>query len=131
MQEVISRLSNENYSTQIDSGAHQILCDEPLEKGGKNKGMRPTDLLLSSLGSCTAITLRMYSERKQVDLGEIIVRCCLHPAKKDTLRQIEVYIRFGQSIEESLMQRMDKIAHACPIHKMLAPGCEIKVIFEN
>src|SRR5690349_8966509 len=82
------------YATTIEAGRHRLIADEPRGNGGADAGPDPYELLLSSLGACTAITLRMYADRKQwpmtaltVDLhfvrdahgGERIDRT-LHPA---------------------------------------------------
>ncbi len=59
-----------NYVHRISSGRHAVLADEPAALGGTDAGMAPFDLYLASLAACTAITLRMYAERKGWDLGE-------------------------------------------------------------
>jgi putative redox protein len=64
-----------NYAVAITAGHHQMNADEAPPLGGKDTGPAPFELLCSALGACTAITLRMYAERKawplrgvQVDL---------------------------------------------------------------
>jgi putative redox protein len=53
------------YAVRIDSGGHALRGDEPVGHGGGDSGPTPFGLLLSGLGACTAITLRMYAERKR------------------------------------------------------------------
>src|ERR1700736_2026281 len=60
-----------HYAVDIRAGKHKFVADEPPGGGGDDAGPSPFGLLLSSLGACTAITLRMYCERKQWALGEI------------------------------------------------------------
>jgi putative redox protein len=52
------------YGVHIDAGGHALRGDEPVDQGGADTGPAPFGLLLSGLGGCTAITLRMYAERK-------------------------------------------------------------------
>ena len=62
-----------HYETKIIAGNHLLTTDEPLDHGGQDKGPTAHQMLLSALGACTAITLRMYADRKQWDLQKIHV----------------------------------------------------------
>ncbi|MFA5968768.1 MAG: OsmC family protein [Sphingomonas sp.] len=56
--------SADNYRTELTAGRHALVADEPPSRGGVDAGAAPYELLLASLGACTAITLRMYADRK-------------------------------------------------------------------
>jgi hypothetical protein len=58
---------------ELRAGAHQMVADEPATNGGGDAGRSPFGLLLSGLAACTAITLRMYGERKGWALAAIEV----------------------------------------------------------
>ena len=63
------------YAQRITTtSGHEFASDEPERRGGTNTGPAPFDLMLGSLGACTAITLRMYADRKQWNLGAIDVK---------------------------------------------------------
>jgi putative redox protein len=64
MAEVLVSIGEESYTTTISYDDLEILADEPIELGGQNKGLAPSQLLLSSVGACKAITMRMYANRK-------------------------------------------------------------------
>lgn len=64
MHTVKASTTEENYQTLLTAGQHQIVADEPIDNGGKDTGFTPKELLASSLASCTAITLKMYADRK-------------------------------------------------------------------
>src|SRR3954469_12260887 len=64
----------ESYKTEIRTDTHKLIGDEPISSGGKDLGPGPGDFLRMSLASCTAITLRMYADRKRMDVKNIEVK---------------------------------------------------------
>lgn len=70
---VKASLGKTKYYTEVTAGENQIITDEPIDKGGQNKGFNPMEILATSLASCTAATLRMYIERKEWDVENISV----------------------------------------------------------
>jgi putative redox protein len=119
---VYATLSEQNYFTQITGNNHAFYVDEPESGGGKNKAPHPTAYLLASLASCTAITIRMYAQRKDWDVGQIQVS-----AKKVELltqegkrSKIVKQITFGnKDLTEVEIKRLVTIGEKCPISKML------------
>jgi uncharacterized OsmC-like protein len=71
------------FRTQIKAGAHTLIADEPIKAGGTDEGMSPYELLLSALGACTAMTLKMYIERKQLPITEVEVLLSFDRIHKD------------------------------------------------
>src|ERR1700744_6551327 len=66
-------INHDCYQTKVEAGTNSIIADEGTEAGGANKGMSPFELLASSLAACTCITLRMYIDKKEWDIGSIEV----------------------------------------------------------
>ena len=60
------------WRVELRAGAHHLVADEPAANGG-DAGPSPFGLLLSGLAACTAMTLRMYAERKGWTLAAIEV----------------------------------------------------------
>jgi putative redox protein len=71
----IARLEGKPFTHRIEIGGHVLTVDEPEEKGGRDQGPTPQELLAASLASCVAITIEMYAQRKGWDLGAIEVEC--------------------------------------------------------
>lgn len=109
------------YRTEVKADKHLVIADEPVEIGGKNMGINPNQLLLASLGTCTAMTLRMYADRKKWPVEKIKVYLTLDVVKRE-LQQTS-YIKRHISIEGDLTDeqkhRMLQIAEECPLHKIL------------
>lgn len=112
-----AQIKRVHYQTTIRSANHTIIADEPESLMGTDTGMNPYSLLLSSLGSCTAITLRMYIDRKQWPVDEVLVKLDLY--KTDTETLINRHITFTADITDEQQQRLLAIANSCPIHKIL------------
>jgi putative redox protein len=72
--EAVVRTGRTHYHTEVLVGRHRLISDEPEEAGGADTGPEPFGLLMSSLGACTTITLRMYADRKEWPLEEVGVR---------------------------------------------------------
>ena len=67
-------LTNRNYIAEAKMRNHYAVIDKPVGKGGDDNAPTPVEYLLTAVGGCVAITLRMYAERKEWDLGEITVK---------------------------------------------------------
>ncbi|TKC06035.1 OsmC family protein [Pedobacter frigoris] len=123
----ITELDRSQYKTKIYAGGHFIYADEPESIGGSDEGMNPGALLLASLGSCTAITIRMYADRKGYALDGIKISLAICDEKdmnKETVitRKIELLGTISTEERERLMQIADK----CPIHKILTNPIKIE-----
>ncbi|GAC1406497.1 MAG: OsmC family protein [Pyrinomonadaceae bacterium] len=108
-----------NYTTVIETASHIIKADEPSTLGGSDEGMTPGQLLLASLGACTAVTLKMYVNRKHWDVGRIRVELSLHTDKEQNITSIERHILFPSAVTSEQKQRLLQIANACPLHRIL------------
>lgn len=111
------------YTSAITLGGHQLLADEPVEQGGTGLGPNPYELLLSSLGSCTSITLRMYAQRKQIPLASIKVELTIQKGEQATYIQRSIRLTGDLSAEQR--ERLLTIANLCPVHKILTGTMEI------
>ncbi|WP_410220592.1 OsmC family protein [Pedobacter sp.] len=115
----IANIGQSTYKTQIFSEGHMIYADEPEDLGGTDEAMQPTALLLASLGSCTAITLRMYANRKQYDLQHIKVELAIDNSDP-ALTNITRKITFTGNLSSEEHTRLMQIAEKCPVHKILS-----------
>lgn len=112
-----AQIGRSQYQTIVTSAKHSLIADEPESTDGTDTGMSPFSLLLASLGSCTAITLRMYINRKMWLVDEITVAMELFNVADGIL--IERQLGFKGDLTEVQKQRLIEIADACPVHKIL------------
>ncbi len=116
-----ARTDGADFHVVLDDGAgHQWAADEPASLGGGDSGPTPDQLLLSALGACTAITLRMYAARKQWPLEGVDVELALDPdGKPATGTAIARHITLRGPLDAEQRERLLQVADACPVHKLL------------
>ena len=128
---VMATLGANNYYTEVVAGNNTIVSDEPLDKGGQDKGLKPTELLASSLACCTAATLKMYLDRKGWTIGKIHIIVNLSDQDNDKMTILSRKITFeGANFTEDQMKRIRHIADACPVHKILMGDVKIQTEFD-
>jgi uncharacterized OsmC-like protein/alpha-beta hydrolase superfamily lysophospholipase len=127
---------NVRFQQEILTGAHRFLADEPVKVGGSDSGPNPYDLLLAALGACTAITLRLYAERKALPLDRVTVRlrhdkihaadCETCESKEGMIDRIERGIVLDGALDAEQRARLLEIADKCPIHRTLTSEVDIR-----
>jgi putative redox protein len=118
VQTAVAEMGCEHYLTRLTARTHHLLADEPPEVGGSDAGPRPGDFIRMALASCTAITLRMYADRKSWPVEKIRVKVSNAPFDgKKTVFHTEIEIH--GPITEEQRERLLQIARLCPVHKML------------
>ena len=129
-------VSNENgLAQEIVSGKHRWRADEPAPFG-TDTGPSPYELLLAGLGACTSMTLRLYAQRKGIDLQRITVRirhsrihaedCMDCETKEGLLDRIDREIELSGNLDEAQKLRLLEIAERCPVHRTLNSEISIK-----
>lgn len=111
------------YQQDITVGTHRLLADEPVSVGGLDAGPAPYEYLLSALGACTAMTLRMYAEMKQLPLTRVSVALNHEKITVDGTRKIDRIdrrITLEGDLTPAQRQRLLEIANRCPVHRTLS-----------
>ena len=118
---------------EVETGKHRLVADELPAIGGTDAGPAPLQYLLTSLGACTAMTLRLYSERKKWPLQDVDVKLTLSKAPVDAAdpskgqaERIVREIRLSGPLDDEMRTRLMEVANKCPVHKMLSAGVKIE-----
>lgn len=125
----VSAELGEGLYTRITASGHTLAVDEPTEVGGTDKGPDPYAYLLSSLGSCTAMTLRMYADRKGWPLESVKVNlqhdrmyaedCANCETETGKVDRIEREIELKGDLSAEQREKLIEIADKCPVHRTL------------
>lgn len=121
---VTASIGRDHYRTELITNGHRLVADEPEEVGGKNLGPGPGEFLMVSLASCTAITLRMFADRKQWPLEKVTVEVTSERRSNTTIFIRHVYLE--GALDQEQRDRLLQVANACPVHKVLTNPIEIK-----
>jgi putative redox protein len=119
-----SSIGTVNYATAITTGHHKLTADEGPELGGKDAGPSPYDLLTSALAACTAITLRMYADRKQWPVTAVHVD--IHYVREGDEQHIDRVLAIEGNLDDEQKKRMADIAERTPVTLTLKGGLPIK-----
>ncbi|MDO7084870.1 bifunctional alpha/beta hydrolase/OsmC family protein [Pseudocolwellia sp. AS88] len=125
---VLVEEKNHKFAQHVSTASHYWLADEPVRVGGNNTGPDPYEHVLAGLGACTAMTLRMYAERKQLPIKHIKVDLthtrdyqddCENCEQLNGMEAIVRNISYTGELDGQQQQRFLEIADKCPVHKTL------------
>ena len=121
-------LSNKNYLAEVKTRNHFLTIDEPVASGGDDNGPTPVEYLLTAIGGCVSITLRMYAARKGWDVGKITVNVTQQEeiTSKGLKKWLTEDISFENELSEEQKTKLLEIAGKCPVAKMVKGETEIR-----
>ena len=133
---VVRETGHGKFQQEVVAGRHRLVADEPAAAGGLDSGLNPYELLIASLGACTAMTLRLYADKKQIPLKRALVRlhhskthaedCAECETKSGMLDRIERVIVLEGELSDEQRIRLMEIADKCPVHRTLKSEIDIR-----
>jgi putative redox protein len=134
--DVVARIGREHYRTEIEVGGKSVVVDEPASLGGADSGPTPYDMILGAIGACTAMTVRMYADRKGWPLESVTVRLRQARSYQQDCEDCDAQALPGITIERELVmegalddeqrERLTQIADRCPVKQALERGVHVQ-----
>ncbi|WP_066221741.1 bifunctional alpha/beta hydrolase/OsmC family protein [Formosa haliotis] len=122
-------LEEDKFTTNIQTKKHTLVADEPESFGGDDFGPSPYEYLNAALSACTAMTLKLYAERKKWDLKEVFVYITYSKKHSDDLKlelekpaqidHLQKTLKFVGDLTAEQKEKLKEIASKCPVHKTL------------
>ena len=116
---IVAETGEGSYTQAVTAGNHTLTADEPLDKGGLDKGPNPFEFLLGALGACTTMTIRMYADRKGWPVEKVSVKLTHSKVEEMGNEIVDVITRdvtLEGKLDDEQRQRLLEIANKCPVH---------------
>jgi len=133
---IVKAHQDKQYKQEIIAGPFTLQADAPKDVGGNELAPDPHELLLSSLGACTSITMQMFAKRRgwdlqevQIELGEEKIDDPQQPGKQMSKITREIKVRGNLTQEQ--VDGLRSVADKCPIHKLLTGSKEVVTTLKN
>ncbi len=124
---IVAENGQGRYQQQVIAGQHHLIADEPASMGGADAGPAPFDFIMSGLGACTSMTLRMYAERKELPLTRVSVELSHDKLEIDGVQRDRItrHITLEGDLSPEQRQRLLEIANKCPVHRALSQSIQL------
>jgi uncharacterized OsmC-like protein/alpha/beta superfamily hydrolase len=138
---VVAETGQGTFLNHVVVGPHHFLADEPVDAGGFDAGPSPYDLLGAALGACTAMTLRLYADRKGLALDRVAVEVthakrhcddagvCVDDAGPGPLvDHFERRLVVEGDLDDAAKASLLRIADRCPVHRTLEATARVTTV---
>jgi putative redox protein len=126
---------DQGFRTEVRIGTHTLVADEPVDKGGTDKGPTAFSLLAAALSACTAATLRFYANLKEMPLEGVEVevdavrrtpaeQAEAGPAAKAAHFRKKITLR-GEKLTPEQREKLLAVAEKCPVNRTLLEGVDM------
>ncbi|MDR9750575.1 OsmC family protein [Pseudomonas sp. SZMC_28357] len=127
MSVTVNTVSSDGLRHSVEIDDHELFADAPKSVGGDGSAPEPHDYFDAALGTCKAITLKMYAKKKDIPLTGVTVE-----VKRDNSEEqkgkyaLHVKLTLKGVLTDAQREELHRVADRCPIHKLMTTA-EISV----
>ena len=115
-----------HFEASSELSSVKVNIDGPDSIGGEGKGVRPMELVLMALGSCSVFDLTTILQKQRQDIQDIQVEVTGDRREEipNIFTKIHIAFRLKGDIDEAKAQKAAELAvkKYCSVHDMLAQG---------
>jgi putative redox protein len=122
----VNTCTEKEYQTTNEVRDYSIKMDNSPANNGGDFGASPKEHLCAALGACTTMTLKMYINRKEWQVGKLKAETTF-TTNEDKSTAFHINISIEGEFDEKQRKRLSAIAPKCPVHKLLSGNSNITV----
>ena len=126
--------------TDVSVRDRTVVIDEPVERGGTNQGLTPTETMMASLIGCTNVITHKVAAKNNVAIKSMNVRLEAQFDRRGVMLQEEIdlpfpsatlYIDLETDADAAAVERVKRdLAKFCPVSKVFRnAGIELKEVW--
>lgn len=134
MQVKVKWIDGVSFVGESETG-HAVVLDGAPENGGRNIGMRPMEMLLIGMGSCTAFDVVTILKKARQPIVDCVAEIAAERAETIPKVFTKIHVHFvvtGENLNEQQVARAVSLSAEkyCSASIMLQKACEITHDFE-
>jgi putative redox protein len=104
----------------------ELFTDAPKDNQGRGESFSPTDLVATALGTCMLTTMGILARTLELDIAgaTATVEKEMTSSPPRRIARLTVRIHVPQELSADNRLKLERAAHACPVHKSLHPDAE-------
>ncbi|KIH84459.1 OsmC family protein [Pseudomonas batumici] len=116
----INTESSEGFRHRVQIDDHQLFADVPKAAGGEGSAPEPHDYFDAALGTCKALTLKLYAQKKGIPLTGVTVEVKRDNSQEQKGRYgLQVKLTLKGALSDAQREELHKVADRCPVHKLM------------
>jgi uncharacterized OsmC-like protein len=124
-----------SFRTEINTGTHTFIADEPVDAGGSDAGPTPYDFLSAALGACTSMTIHVVAQREKIPIRGVELTitndrmhakdCAECTTQQGYIHRFSVTLKIDGDLTPEQRNRVLEVARRCPVYKTLSSEIRI------